>query len=225
LVFEALRPSLPADGLLLLDGTTCKAFRAASGTVGSTSAAEALGRSRGGLCSKLHACADGAGRVLRLIASPGHHADLRYASALISGIPARDVALDRGYVSAALRAAFAAEGCTIHTPSKRGMVDPPAALRLARPRREPVLQPRGLSRYRPTARRDPPRASPISPPRSSTYASRSPVTDPRRFRLRTGGGGRGSRCCFGGPGDHGSAPGLVHGLEHGPAAFSASPSK
>ena len=124
-VFEALRPSLPADGLLLLDSTTCKAHRAASGAAGSTAAAETLGRSRGGLCSKLHACADGTGRILRLIASPGQHSDLRYATALASGIPACDAALDRGYVSAALRAAFAAEGCTVHTPPKRGMVDPP----------------------------------------------------------------------------------------------------
>ena len=31
LVFEALRPALPADGLVLLDSTTCKAHRAASG--------------------------------------------------------------------------------------------------------------------------------------------------------------------------------------------------
>ncbi|HYI82224.1 MAG TPA: transposase [Acetobacteraceae bacterium] len=92
---------------------------------GSTAAAEALGRSRGGLCSKLHACADGAGRILRLVASPGNHSDLRYAAALASGIPACDAALDRGYVSAALRAAFAAEGGAVHTPPKRGMVDPP----------------------------------------------------------------------------------------------------
>ena len=99
----------------------------------STAAAEALGRSRGGLGSKsgeplgstLHACADGAGRVLRLIASPGQHSDLRYASALVSGIPARDAALDRGYVSAKLRAALLSEGCTVHTPSKLGMMDPP----------------------------------------------------------------------------------------------------
>lgn len=125
LIFEALRPSLPADGLVLLDSTTCKAHRAASGAAHSNAAAEALGRSRGGLCSKLHACADGAGRILRLIASPGHHADLRYATALASGIPACNAALDRGYVSAALRAAFAAEGCTIHIPSKQGMIDPP----------------------------------------------------------------------------------------------------
>jgi transposase len=126
LIFEALRPGLPADGLLLLDSTTCKAHRAASGAVGSSVAAEALGRSRGGLCSKLHACADGEGHVLRLIASPGQHSDLRYATALAAGIPACDAALDRGYVSAPLRVAFAAAGCTIHTPLKRGMVDPPA---------------------------------------------------------------------------------------------------
>lgn len=126
LVFEALRPSLPADGLMLLDSTTCKAHRAASGAAHSRAAAEALGRSRGGLCSKLHACADGAGRILRLIASPGHHSDLRYAPALASGIPACNAALDRGYVSAKLRAAFTAAGCAVHTPPKRGMIDPPA---------------------------------------------------------------------------------------------------
>ena len=34
-------------------------------------------------------------------------------------------ALDRGYVSARLRAAFAADGCSIHTPPKLGMVDTP----------------------------------------------------------------------------------------------------
>ena len=125
LIFEALRPSLPADGLLLLDRTTCKAHRAASGAVGSSATAEALGRSRGGLCSKLHACADGAGCVQRLIASPGQYSGLRYATALASGIPACDAALDRGYVSAPLRAALAAEGCTVRTPPKQGMIDPP----------------------------------------------------------------------------------------------------
>ena len=43
----------------------------------------------------------------------------------MSGIPARDAALDRGYVSARLRAAFAVDGCAVHTPPKLGMVDPP----------------------------------------------------------------------------------------------------
>ena len=126
LVFEALRPSLPADGLALLDSATCKAHRMASGAARSTAAAEALGRSRGGLCSKLHVCANGAGRILRLMASPGQHPDLRLAVALASGIPACDAACDRGYVSAKLRATFAANGCAVHTPPKKGMVAPPA---------------------------------------------------------------------------------------------------
>ena len=124
-LFEARRPALPAEGLVLLDSTTCKAHRAASGAAQSPPAVEALGRSRGGLCSKLHGCVDGAGRILGLLASPGNHADLRYAMPLVAGIPARDAALDRGYVSAALRAAFAAQGCTVHTPPKRGMAEPP----------------------------------------------------------------------------------------------------
>ena len=125
LVFEALRPDLPADGLVLLDSTTCKAHRAASGAARSNAEAQCLGRSRDGLCSKLHACADGAGRILRLVPSPGQHSDLRHARALVLGIPARNAALDRGYVSAKLRAALAAESCTVHTPPKLGMVDPP----------------------------------------------------------------------------------------------------
>ena len=40
-------------------------------------------------------------------------------------IPARDAALDRGYVSTRLRAALAADGGAVHTPPKLGMADPP----------------------------------------------------------------------------------------------------
>ena len=126
LVFEARLRALPADGLALLDSTICKAHRAASGAPRSNAQAECLGRSRGGVCSKLHACADGAGRILRLLPSPGQHSDLRHAPALVSGIPARDAALDHGYVSARRCAAFAADGCAVHTPPKLGMVDPPS---------------------------------------------------------------------------------------------------
>ncbi|MBL6080225.1 hypothetical protein JMJ56_19590 [Belnapia sp. T18] len=44
------RPALPVAGLLLLDSTTWKAHRTASGAAGGTATAEALGRSLGGLC-------------------------------------------------------------------------------------------------------------------------------------------------------------------------------
>ena len=103
ILFEAGRPSVPLDGFVAADSTTCKAQRAARGAARSTEAQEALGRSRGGLCSKIHACVDGAGRLLRVLASPGQHSDLRYATALLADIPASDLALDRGYVCARLR--------------------------------------------------------------------------------------------------------------------------
>ena len=103
LLFEHLRPTLPANGLLLADSTTCKAHRAAAGAAHSTAAAEALGKSRGGIGSKIHtsfacsvACTDGHGRILRLIGSPAQHFDLRYARALMADLPATDAALDRG---------------------------------------------------------------------------------------------------------------------------------
>ena len=125
LIFEHLRPALPADGLVLADSTTCKAHRSASGAARSTAEAEALGKSRGGIGSKIHVCTDGIGRILRLIDSPGHHSDLRYARALMVDIPATDAALDRGYVSTKLHADLASRGCTVHTPPKRGMLNPP----------------------------------------------------------------------------------------------------
>lgn len=124
LIFEHVRPALPAEGLVLADSTTCKAHRSAAGAAHSTPEAEALGRSRGGIGSKIHACTDGHGRILRLIDSPGHHSDLRYARALLADVPATDAALDRGYTSAKLRADLAAQGCVVHTPPKKGMLNP-----------------------------------------------------------------------------------------------------
>ena len=169
-LFEARRPAPPAEGLVLLDSTTREAHRAASGAAQGPPAVEALGRGRGGLCSKLHGCVDGAGRIPRLLAGPANHADLRHAMPLVAGIPARDAALDRGYVSAALRAAFAAQGCTVHTPPKRGMHGRAAALGrgdLCPPAsdREPLLQPQGLGAHRSPPRQDPPQSDGLRPSR------------------------------------------------------------
>jgi transposase len=124
-IFTHLRCALPADGLVLADSTTCKAHRAAAGAAHSTADAEALGKSRGGIGSKIHACTDRHGRILRLIGSPAQHSDLRYARALMADLPATDAALDRGYVSARLHADLAAQGCTVHTPPKKGMLNVP----------------------------------------------------------------------------------------------------
>ena len=125
LLFEHLRPAVPAEGLVLADSTTCKAHRSSAGAAHSAAQAEALGKSRGGIGSKIHACTDGLGRILRLIISPAQHSDLRYARALMADLSATDAALDRGYVSAKLHADLAKQGCTVHTPPKKDMRNPP----------------------------------------------------------------------------------------------------
>ena len=50
---------------------------------------------------------------------------MRHAPAPLRVNPARDAALGRGYVSARLHAAFAADGWAVHTPPKLGAADPP----------------------------------------------------------------------------------------------------
>jgi transposase len=184
LIFEQLRPALPADGLVLADSTTCKAHRAAAGAAHSTAAAEALGKSRGGIGSKIHACTDGLGRILRLIDSPAQHADLRYARALMADIPATDAALDRGYVSVKLRVDLAAQGCTVHMPPKKGMLHPPPwnktiyAHAIASRTCSLALKTRPGSRSAATKRGAVAWASLTWPPPSSTCASLSSVTQP-----------------------------------------------
>lgn len=76
-LFEASIPAVPAEGMVMIDSTTLKAHRLASGARGSRGdpARQMRGRSRGGLCTKLHAVTDAAGRFLALGLSPGQAGD------------------------------------------------------------------------------------------------------------------------------------------------------
>ena len=70
-------------------------------------AAEAMGKSRGGLTTKIHALCDGHGRALHLLLSAGNVADITMAPALVAALRACDAAAvvaDKGYDSDALRA-------------------------------------------------------------------------------------------------------------------------
>jgi putative transposase len=59
--------------------------------------AQGLGRSRGGLSTKLHACADGLGDPVRFLAGPGQESDIGRAQALIEGFRPRWVLADKAY--------------------------------------------------------------------------------------------------------------------------------
>ena len=69
--------------------------------------AQALGVSRGGLTTKIHALVDGQGRALKILLSAGNVADIKMAPALVADLRREDCAAlvaDKGYDSDALRA-------------------------------------------------------------------------------------------------------------------------
>ena len=69
--------------------------------------AQAIGLSRGGLTTKIHALVDGHGRALKLLLSAGNLADITIAPALVCDLHERDcgtLVADKGYDSDALRA-------------------------------------------------------------------------------------------------------------------------
>nr|WP_235035209.1 IS5 family transposase [Roseomonas sp. 18066] len=80
----------------------------------------AIGRSRGGLTTKIHAAVDGAGLPLVLLVSPGQASDKAAAPALIEHLqPGRDLVADRGYDARAILDLVAARGGQAHIPTQR----------------------------------------------------------------------------------------------------------
>jgi transposase len=96
-IFEKLQdPDLEE---LILDSTIVRAHQHAAGLEGSTAAAEALGRSRGGLSTKIHVACDGLGKPVKLLVTPGQDHDVTHGPALIADCTATKVIADKAYDS------------------------------------------------------------------------------------------------------------------------------
>jgi transposase len=100
-VFQTIMDKLqdPDLGVLLLDSTIIRAHQHAAGAEGSSAAAEALGRSRGGFSTKIHVACDGVGKPVKIILTPGQDHDVTQGPALIANVDADQVIADKGYDS------------------------------------------------------------------------------------------------------------------------------
>ena len=78
---------------------------------------EAIGRSRGGLSTKIHAAVDALGYPLRLILTPGQWHESGQIDALIDGFGFAKLLGDKGYDSDRLRTIIAARGAEAVIPS------------------------------------------------------------------------------------------------------------
>lgn len=80
----------------------------------------ALGRSRGGLTSKIHLAVNAVGRICRTIVGPGEQSDFKQASALLKGFAPMITMGDKGYDADWFIAELQAAGVIeIVIPSKR----------------------------------------------------------------------------------------------------------
>ena len=78
-----------------------------------------MGRSRGGLTTKIHLLVDALGRPLRLLLSAGQVHDINYAHALLEGIKTKAVVADKGYDANHLRAVIRKRRWRVVIPSTR----------------------------------------------------------------------------------------------------------
>ena len=81
--------------------------------------AQGLGRSRGGLSTKIHAATEALGLPVRLIGSPGQRNDIAFAHDLIDGIEAEATLADKGYDADHLANRIAENGAEVVIPPKR----------------------------------------------------------------------------------------------------------
>lgn len=81
--------------------------------------AQGLGRSRGGLSTKIHAAREALGLPIRLIGTPGQRNDIALAQDLIEGIQADALLADKGYDANHLVDAIEERGAEVVIPPKR----------------------------------------------------------------------------------------------------------
>ena len=80
---------------------------------------QALGRSRGGISSKIHLATDAHGNPLRLILTGGERNDITQIEALLDGFKADHVLADRGYDGARAMQAIAKTGAQPVVPRRK----------------------------------------------------------------------------------------------------------
>jgi transposase len=123
-VFTAIFKALGAESDLewvSVDSTIVRAHQHAAGARWQKGGAHAqgLGRSRGGLSTKIHAATDSLGDGLRLIGGPGQENDIQRAADLIEGLCPGHVLADRAYDADRFHNSILQAGATPVIPPKR----------------------------------------------------------------------------------------------------------
>ena len=120
-IFQVLLQD-PDNKYVMVDSTIVRAHQQA--VCGKGGQSEALGRSRGGLSTKIHLVADAQGCPVRFSLTGGQRADVSQAIPLLTGIETGAVIADKGYESNRVLAFIRDRGAEAVIPPKSNRRDP-----------------------------------------------------------------------------------------------------
>jgi len=106
------------DESFMIDSSIVRAHQHAFGAR-KTAGPQAIGRSRGGPTTKIHALVDGLGYPVRLELTPGQAHDVTQALCLLEQVSNANVMADRAYDSREVVEVLEARGCCVVIPSRR----------------------------------------------------------------------------------------------------------
>ncbi|WP_144277379.1 IS5 family transposase [Mailhella massiliensis] len=119
-IFTELANKTSFDGSLMIDSTHLKAHRTAASLLKKGIPSRLIGRTKGGLNSKLHAVCDGHGRPVLLLLTEGQVSDYKGAAILQHLLPDNSIFLaDGGYDASWLRESLKAKGITVCIPPRK----------------------------------------------------------------------------------------------------------
>ena len=101
----------------MVDSTCCRAHQASAGAR-KTSGPQAIGITRGGFNTKIHAVCDALGNPLRFVLTPGQRHDSKPVPELLDGLQAKALLADKAYDSDKIVQSVQAQGMQVIIPSK-----------------------------------------------------------------------------------------------------------
>lgn len=128
-VFDRIFAALAGEGSqperIMIDSTHLKAHRTAASLLKKGDVPRPIGRTKGGLNSKLHAVCDGEGQPLILLLSEGQMSDHKGARLMVDALPTAFSLLgDKGYDSNWFRKALADKGIEPCIPPTKSLKQP-----------------------------------------------------------------------------------------------------
>jgi len=108
----------------MIDSTIVRAHACAAGYKRDSGASQALGRSKGGLTTKIHRVCEAWGGALTVTLTPGQHNDMTQASELIASTQRAFVIADKAYDSQKLIAQIVAQSCVAVIPPRKNRKTP-----------------------------------------------------------------------------------------------------